>query len=73
MSYRYMNKSELARLAGVSLSTFSRYLKTRCHVLAKMGVSPYAQKLPPSAVKYLAEDYGIDIPEESERKIEKFR
>ena len=34
-----MYKSELARLAGVSDSTFRRYLNTRRDVLAQMGVS----------------------------------
>jgi hypothetical protein len=27
-----------------------------------MGISPKAQKLPPPAVRYLCEDYCIDLP-----------
>ncbi len=38
-SHRYVSKSELARLAGVSPRTFERYLKTRRHVLDAMGVT----------------------------------
>ena len=29
-----------------------------------MGISPKAQKLPPQAVKYICEDYCIDLPSE---------
>ena len=59
-----MYKSELARLAGVSDSTFRRYLNTRRDVLAQMGVSAMAKMLPPRAVKYVSEDYCIDLPDE---------
>jgi len=59
-----MYKSELARLAGVSGSTFRRYLNTRRDVLSQMGVSPLAKMLPPKAVKYVVEDYCIDLPDE---------
>jgi len=58
-----MYKSELARLAGVSPTTFRRYLKSRREVLASMGVSPKAQTLPPKAVKFIIEDYCIELPE----------
>ena len=57
-----MFKSELAKLAGVSSRTFRRYLATRRAVLTAMGVSPFARKLPPHAVRYISEDYCIDIP-----------
>ena len=60
--YRFISKSELARLAYVSPRTFSRYLATRRHILDAMGISPKAQKLPPHAVKYICEDYCIDLP-----------
>ena len=62
--HRFISKSELARLADVSPRTFSRYLATRRHILDAMGVSPYAQKLPPQAVRYICEDYCIDLPPE---------
>jgi len=59
---RFISKSTLAELADVSPRTFSRYLATRRHILDAMGISPKAQKLPPQAVKYICEDYCIDLP-----------
>jgi len=59
-----MYKSELARLAGVSANTFRRYLNSRREVLASMGVSPRSQTLPPKAVRYVEDDYCIDLPDE---------
>ena len=61
---RFISKSELAKMAGVSPRTFSRYLSSRQHILDKMGISPKAQKLPPKAVQYICEDYCIDLPDE---------
>ena len=61
---RFVSKHELAKLAGVSDRTFCRYLKSRRHILDAMGVDPHARLLPPQAVKYLCEDYCIDLPEE---------
>ena len=57
-----MFKSELAKLAGVSSRTFRRYLATRRAILTAMGVSPFSRKLPPHAVRYISEDYCIDLP-----------
>lgn len=68
---RFISKSELARLAGVSGRTFRRYLASRRHILDAMGISPMAQKLPPTAVKYLCEDYCIDLPAELQDKTQK--
>ena len=59
---RFISKRELARLADVSPRTFCRYLASRRHILDAMGISPKAQKLPPQAVKYICEDYCIDLP-----------
>ena len=59
---RFISKRELARLADVSPRTFQRYLATRRPVLDAMGISPKAQKLPPAAVRYICEDYCIDLP-----------
>ena len=42
----------------------SRYLQSRRHVLDAMGISPKSQKLPPQAVRYICEDYCIDLPPE---------
>jgi hypothetical protein len=61
---RFISKSELARLADVSPRTFTNYLKSRRHILSAMGISPYAHKLPPQAVRYICEDYCIDLPVE---------
>ena len=61
-----MYKSELARLAGVSANTFRRYLNSHRDVLAAMGVSPRSQMLPPKAVRYIVDDYCIDLPDEKQ-------
>ena len=60
----FISKKRLAELAGVSERTFRRYLATRRHILDEMGISPKAQLLPPQAVKYICEDYCIDLPEQ---------
>lgn len=61
---RFISKSTLAKLAGVHRNTFSRYLQSRRAVLEKMGINPKAKLLPPAAVKYICEDYCIDLPPE---------
>ncbi len=61
--HKFISKKQLAKLAGVSDRTFSRYLQTRRHILDAMGVLPNARLLPPQAVKYVCEDYCIDLPE----------
>ena len=61
---RTMYKSELARLAGVSSNTFRRYLNTRREILAQMGVVPRSKTLNPKAVRYILQDYSIELPEE---------
>ncbi len=58
---RSYSKSELARMADVSYSTFYRYLKTRRELLSQMGISIYAKKLPRRVVDYLSEDYCFDL------------
>ena len=60
--HKFISKKQLAQLAGVSDRTFSRYLQTRRHILEAMGVSLHARLLPPQAVKYVCEDYCIDLP-----------
>ena len=67
-----MYKSELAKLAGVSTSTFRRYLNSHREVLAAMGVSPKAQTLNPKAVRYICDYYCIEVPKETKPKHEKF-
>lgn len=61
--HRFLSKSELARLAGVSPRTFSRYIHSRQPLLDQMGVKPNARLLPPQAVKVLCEDFCIDMTE----------
>ena len=61
-----MYKSELAKLAGVSVSTFRRYLNTRRDVLTALGVTPRSKTLPPKAVRFVVEDYCIELPEKNE-------
>ena len=39
----FISKAKLAELAGVSYRTFSRYLKTRQHILDALGVKRYAR------------------------------
>lgn len=74
MTYKTMYKSELAELAEVSYSTFYRYLLSRRKILEQMGVSIHSKTLPPKAVRYVCEDYCIDLPEDRERlKHIKFR
>ena len=54
---RFISKSTLAKLADVSP-------RTRRHILDAMGITPKTQKLPPQAVRYICEDYCIDLPPE---------
>jgi len=58
---RFYSKSELAKFAGVSYSTFYRFLKSRRLVLESMGITLYTKKLPPHIVRYLSEEYCIDV------------
>ena len=60
--HKFISKKTLAELAGVSPRTFRRYLQTRRHILDAMGITPQTQKLPPRAVRYICEDYCIDLP-----------
>ena len=53
-------KNELARAAGVSYRTFQRWLSQQSETLAKWGVTPRTQMLPPVAVKWICGQYGID-------------
>ena len=61
---RYISKRILAELADVSPRTFRRYLATRRDILTSMGVTPKTKNLPPHAVRYVCEDYCIDLPPE---------
>ena len=64
MKHSY-SKSELATMAGVSYSTFYRYLKTRRSRFDQLGLSIYAKKLPLSVVKDICDDYCFDTAGQS--------
>ena len=53
-------KSEIARAAGVSYRTFQRWLQQQSEQLSQWGVTPRAQLLPPVAVEWICNQYGID-------------
>ena len=53
-------KNELADAAGVSHTTFYRWLSSKREDLASFGVKPTAKMLPPRAVEWICREYGID-------------
>lgn len=56
-----MTKAQLAMAAGVSVKTLQRWLSRHREELKKLGVRPRDKLLPPVAVRYVAEKYGIDL------------
>ena len=56
-----MSKSQLAAAAGVSIKTFQRWLVRHSEELALLGVKPRDKLLPPVAVKFIVEQYCIDL------------
>ena len=56
-----MTKAQLAMAAGVSVKTLQRWLSRHSEELAMLGVRPRDKLLPPVAVKYVAEQCGIDL------------
>ena len=58
-----MYKNELIRAAGASEKDFRKWLNIPQHkkALAALGVKPTAHKLPPKAVQYIVEHYGINL------------
>ena len=55
-------KYELADAAGVSRTTFWRWLRDNQEHLTVFGVKPGSKVLPPKAVKWVCDEYGIDYP-----------
>ena len=53
-----MSKAQLAEAAGVNMRTFQRWLSRHED---ELGVRPHDKLLPPVTVKYIAEQYGIDL------------
>ena len=58
---RSMLKSELARAAGVSTRTFSRWLAKDSQLMRKHGITKHSHIIPPKAVRFLCHYYGIDL------------
>ena len=56
-----MSKSQLAAAAGVSIKTFQRWLVRHSEELALLGGKPRDKVLPPVAVKFIVEQYCIDL------------
>lgn len=54
------SKSELARAAGVSSSTFQRWIRKQSEQFSQWGITPRTQILPPVAVRWICHQYGID-------------
>ena len=54
-------KFELANAAGVSNNTFRRWLSEQRSKLAELGAKPRGQLLPPKAVAWICQQYGIDL------------
>ena len=65
MTLRPMYKYELAQAAGASIDDFRKWLQMPAQVEAfkQMNIPPTAHKLPPKAVAYCCEHYGIELPE----------
>ena len=56
-------KYELADAAGVNYKTFQRWLHIHRDELQRLGVGPTCKILPPKAVKWVCDAYGIDYPQ----------
>ena len=56
-------KYELAAAAGVNYKTFQRWMHIHREELARLGVGRTSKMLPPKAVKWICDEYGIDYPE----------
>lgn len=54
-------KTQLAIFADVSPRTFSRWLIAHEKALSRFGVTKKTHILPPNAVKYICDHFGIDI------------
>ncbi len=66
-----MYKSELAELAGVSYSTFYRFLCTRRSILELKGSKLKDQKVRGKALAYICQEYDITLPDESPEPVKK--
>ena len=57
-------KSDLARAAGVSMSTFRSWCKAHEAELTARFTPPRAKILHPQAVRYLCDHYSIELPQD---------
>jgi hypothetical protein len=57
-------KSELAEMADVSYSSFYRFLRSRRTELTAMGCPLNGHKIRGKVLKYICEEYNIQLPEE---------
>ena len=56
-----MSMAQLAEATGINMRTFQRWLSRHKDELSVLGVRPHDKLLPPVTVKYIAEQYGIDL------------
>ena len=66
-------KSELARMAGVSYSSFYRFLNSHRESLSALGAKPHAQTLRGKALLYVCQEYDIELTDEQPFRHQKFR
>lgn len=56
-----MTKQQVAQAAGVTTRTLLRWCKPFKKELAQMGLTPGMRVLPPHIVKWMAEQFCIDL------------
>ena len=56
-----MTKQQLAAYAGVSVRTLRNWCKPYEQELTRMGMTPGMRVLPPNIVKWISEQFCIDI------------
>ncbi len=54
-------KYELADMAGVSLRTLQRWMARNREQLILHGCHPHDHLVRPRAIRFIAEEYGIDV------------
>ena len=59
MITKFYSKKQLAIAAGVSRTTFYRWMLNDQHDLAKMGVLQTSRLLPPEAVVFICQKHDI--------------
>ncbi len=61
MITRFYSRKELYSSAGVSRTTFYRWLLEDQQVLMQMGIKPYQQIFPPEVVELICQRHGIRL------------